>query len=304
MIFETLGDPHLGRKFEAGVPVHRRGERERMQLEKFRQSLFNATAEVHVCMGDLYDKFIVPPEVVLFAAATYLEAANKNPNTTYVVLRGNHDVSRNVDKASSWDIFCALVDQRPNIIAVDEAPVVHENLVFIPYDPFGYDHLEEYLAGYVGIDTAFGHFDIVDFGGSNVAPTALLARYGIKTLINGHDHLARELERHTVRVVVTGSMEPFTHAEDPTGSLYITTTLEELPSLDVKDKNVRVLLQPGETLPEGLDCLSLVAKRVTVEEERHTVDTSDFDAIDLKDMLARALDGLSIKTKLMEQFQS
>ena len=47
-----------------------------------------------------------------------------------------------------------------------------------------------------------------------------------------------------------------------------------------------------------------MAKRVTVEEERHTVDTSDFDAIDLKDMLARALDGLSIKTKLMEQFQS
>ena len=304
MIFETLGDPHLGRRFDTGVPIHRRGERERMQLEKFRQSLFNATAQVHVCMGDLFDKFIVPPEVVLFAAATYLEAANKNPNTTYVVLRGNHDVSRNVDKASSWDIFCALVDQHPNIIAVDKTLVVYENLVFIPYNPFGYDHLEEHLAGSVGIDTAFGHFDVVDFGGPNVAPTALLSRYGIKTLINGHDHLARELERHTVRVVVTGSMEPFTHAEDPTGSLYITTTLEELPRLDVKDKNVRILLQSGETLPEGLDCLSLVVKRVTVEEERHTVDTSDFDAIDLKDMLARALDGLSIKTKLMEQFQS
>lgn len=299
MKIEYLGDPHLGRKFETGVPLHRRGERERNQLAKFRDSLMQTRAEVHVCMGDLFDKFIVPPEVVLFAAATYMEAASINGNTMYVVLRGNHDVSRNTDKASSWDLFCALVDSHPNIWAVDDTPVVMENMIFIPYDPFNYDDLEEHIAE--GVDTAFGHFDIVDFGGHNVAPTELLARHGIKTLINGHDHLPRELDRHGVRVVVTGSMEPFTHAEDPEGQLYVTLSLEELDGADVRQKNVRVLLREGETLPEDLDCLSLTAKRIAVEEDR-VVDTTEFDSLDLDDMLAQTLEGLSIKDQLLGYF--
>lgn len=300
MIYEYLGDPHLGRKFETGVPLHRRGEREALQFENFRQALLNATAEVHVTMGDLFDKFIVPPEVVLFAVSAYREAAEQNPNTTYVILRGNHDVSKNTDKASSWDIFVAFMRDEGNIWTIDDTPAVYENLLFIPYDPFNYDHLEDYLGP--EIDTAFGHFDIVDFGGPNVAPTELLARHGVKTLVNGHDHLARELDRHRVHVVVTGSMEPYTHAEDPEGRLYVTVSLGDLVGLDVRQKNVRVLLKPGETLPEDLDCLSIVAKRVTVDDTDRTVDTTEFDNLDLDDMLSLALEGLSIKPQLLGYF--
>jgi len=298
--YEVLGDPHLGRKFETGVPLHRKGEREHMQRQTFIDALMEATADVHVTMGDLFDKFIVPPEVVLFAAHTYMAAAERNPNTIYVVLRGNHDVSRNRDKASSWDIFCALVDQHPNVWAVDDVPASYENLLFIPYDPFNYDHLEEHLAD--GIDTAFGHFDVVDFGGHNVAPTELLASHGIKTLINGHDHLARELVRDEVRIVVTGSMQPYTHAEDKTGDLYVTVSLDDLGTLDLRDKNVRVLLKAGETLPTDLDCLSLTAKRVA-SDETETVDTTEFDSLDIDDMLAISLDGLTVKDSVMSFFK-
>lgn len=300
MKYEVLGDPHLGRKFETGVPLHRKGERERMQIEKFLASLMNAKAEVHVTMGDLFDKFIVPPEVVLFAAHAYMRAAEDNPNTFYVILRGNHDVSRNTDKASSWDLFCALVDICPNVWAVDEHPVELGGMLFVPYDPFNYDHLEGYLND--GIDTVFGHFDVVDFGGHNVAPTELFARYGVQTLINGHDHLAREFDRHGVRVVVTGSMEPFTHAEDKTGELYVTVTLDELAKLDVRNKNVRILLKPGETLPDEIDCLSLTAKRVS-EDENTSVDTTEFDSLDLDDMLALSLDGLTVKDSVLSFFK-
>lgn len=297
---DWLGDPHLGRKFETGVPLHRRGEREYMQRQKFIDSIMSTTADVHVCLGDLFDKFIVPPEVVLFAAATYMQAAEQNPNTIFVVLRGNHDVSRNVDKASSWDLFYALVEPHGNIWAVDEHPVQMENMLFVPYDPFHYDYLDFHLND--EIDTVFGHFDLVDFGGHNVAPIELFARYGVKTLINGHDHLAREFDRHGVHIVVTGSMEPFTHAEDPTGDLYVTVTLDELAKLDVRNKNVRVLLKDGETLPDDLDCLSLVAKRVALDEDR-TVDTTEFDSLDLQDMLAMNLDGLSVKDSIMSYFK-
>jgi DNA repair exonuclease SbcCD nuclease subunit len=301
MKYEVLGDPHLGRKFETGVPLHRKGEREHMQREKFLASLMNAKAEVHVTMGDLFDKFIVPPEVVLFASHAYMRAAEDNPNTTYVVLRGNHDVSRNADKASSWDLFCALVDQHPNVWAVDEHPIEYEGMLFVPYDPFNYDHLEVHLNA--GIETVFGHFDIVDFGGHNVAPTELFARYGVKTLVNGHDHVGRRLVQHGVEVIVTGSMEPFTHAEDKTGDLYVTVTLDELAKLDVRNKNVRVLLKDGETLPDDLDCLSLVAKRVIDDDADRTVDTEEFDSLDLDDMLALSLDGLTVKDSVLSFFK-
>lgn len=301
MNYEVLGDPHLGRKFETGVPLHRKGEREHMQREKFIRSLMDTYADLHVCIGDLFDKFVVPPEVLLFAVGTYMEAAAKNPNTTYIVLRGNHDVSRNVDKASSWDIFVAMVDSHPNIVAVDDVPYTYENMLFIPYDPFNYDHLEVHLNA--GIETVFGHFDIVDFGGHNVAPTELFARYGVKTLINGHDHVARELDRDGVHIIVTGSMEPFTHAEDKTGDLYVTVTLDELAKLDVRNKNVRVLLKDGETLPDDLDCLSLVAKRVIDDDADRTVDTEEFDSLDLDDMLALSLDGLTVKDSVLSFFK-
>lgn len=301
MKYEVLGDPHLGRKFETGVPLHRRGEREHLQREKFLASLMNAKAEVHVTMGDLFDKFIVPPEVVLFAAHAYMRAAEDNPNTLYVVLRGNHDVSRNADKRSSWDLFCALVYQHPNVWAIDEHPVEYEGMLFVPYDPFNYDHLEVHLND--GIEIVFGHFDIVDFGGHNVAPTELFARYGVKTLINGHDHVARELDRDGVHIIVTGSMEPFTHAEDKTGELYVTVTLDELARLDVHNKNVRVLLKDGETLPDDLDCLSLVAKRVIDDDADRTVDTQEFDSLDLDDMLALSLEGLTVKDSVLSFFK-
>lgn len=300
MKYEVLGDPHLGRKFETGVPLHRRGDREQMQRQKFIDSLMNAKAEVHVTMGDLFDKFVVPPEVVLFAADAYMRAADENPNTLYVVLRGNHDVSRNADKASSWDIFCALVYPHANIWAIDEHPVEHEGMLFIPYDPFNYDHLEVHL--HAGISLVFSHFDIVDFGGHNVIPTKLFAKHGIGLVVNGHDHLARVERRDDVEIVVTGSMQPYTHGEDTVGELYVTTTLEALSHLDVTNKNVRVLLKPGETLPDGLDCLSLTAKRLADDEDR-TVDTEEFDTLDLDEMLGLSLDGLSIKDSVLSFFK-
>ena len=64
---QTLGDPHLARKFNTGVPTHRKGEREEMVKDTF-AGIVNAPGyKLHVCMGDLFDKFRVPEEDILFA---------------------------------------------------------------------------------------------------------------------------------------------------------------------------------------------------------------------------------------------
>ena len=45
-----------------------------------------------------------------------------------------------------------------------------------------------------------------------------------------------------------------------------------------------------------------MAKRVSDDQEDRTVDTSEFDTLDLKDMLAITLEGLSIKDQLIGYF--
>lgn len=293
---ELLGDPHAGRKFETGVPLHRRGEREQLQMMKFRDNLLNTDVDIHINMGDTFDKFIVAPEVVLAVASYYFSAAEKNPNTLYIILQGNHDVSRNKDKASSFDLLSALVYSHPNIWAIDAEPVVYDGLLLVPFNMFGYGDLENYITP--DVKAVFGHFDVVDFGGLNVVPTELFAKHGISHVYTGHDHVARVERRHNVEITVTGSMEPFTHAEDPEGKAYVTLTLAELAGRDVTNMNVRILLADGETLPTDIDCLSLTAKRVS-SDEIVTVDTTTFDAIDLGDMLASALGGLAVKDLIL-----
>lgn len=298
----VMGDPHLGRKFKTGVPLHRVGDREAAQWEQFANELWSCETKYHINMGDLFDKFVVAPEIVLEAVRIYKQAAHYNPDTIYVVIEGNHDRAKDSTKKSSFDLFANLVVDVPNIAVVQEAGMlIGSKMAALPYHPFR--TAEEILDETPGnLDVVFGHWDIQDWGGDNVIPTKLMAQRGIKLAVSGHDHLAREEKRDGVNIIVTGSMQPFTHAEDADGDLYVTVTLAELEGMDVLNKNVRVLLKEGESLPTDLDCLSLTAKRITNEDDKIEVDTSDFDSLDLGQMLARALDGLTIKDQLMGEF--
>lgn len=296
--YVTLGDPHLGRKFKTGVPLHRVGEREQIQWNEFEDRLYGHKAQFHVCMGDLFDKFNVPYEIVLRAADIYVRAAQKQRFCQFIILRGNHDVSRDTSKRSAFDVFKALTGLEPNIMVIENVTEI-EGMGFVPYDAF--QPVSEQVSQLSnGLEVVFMHHDFTDFGGDHVIPTKALADKNINHVIDGHDHIARIEKSHGVIVEIVGSMQPYTHGEDKTGEWYITTSLpiEE----DVTNKNVRVLLKPGETLPTDLDCLSLTAKRVTDDDDKIEVDTSDFENLDLKDLLASALDGLSCKDLLMEKF--
>src|SRR3546814_19137811 len=78
-------------------------------------------------------------------------------------------------------------------------------------------------------------------------PYTTLFRSGL-TIYSGHYHLPGEYEVDGHTVVCTGSMEPYSHAEDPSGDLYVTLTLAELEARDdLHDKCVRVLLDRKST---------------------------------------------------------
>lgn len=300
--FTTMGDPHLGRKFRTGVPLHRIGDREDSVWEDFEQSLMTVNTGLHICMGDLFDKFSVPPEVVLRAYRIYREAAEHHPDTTFFILRGNHDVSRDTTRGSSFDLFTELVRNISNVHIIDQ--VTHfQDYGFVPFDAFSSaeDQVRELPDD---LDAVFMHHDFVDFGGSHVIPTKLLASKGNTVVVNGHDHLARSEKRHGVDVHMTGSLQPYTHAEDDNQHWYVTISLDELSEYDVTNKNVRVILQEGEDLPADLDCLSLIAKReLSGAEDVLDQDTTDFDTFDIKTALSEALHP-SVREELMEKFDA
>ena len=286
----TLGDPHLGKKFETGVPLHRRGDREAMQLAEFEAHLMAAPPGLHICMGDIFDKMIVPYTVVYRAAMAYRRVVEANPNTTYAVIRGNHDASRDADRVSAFQIFAELV--RPyGVMVADEEPVFFADwkVVLLPWHPFitaeemlDYPHSTEWAGC-----TAFGHWDVV-MGDTNQLPVRRLEELGVVRAVTGHDHNKRELVMDGLPVTVTGSMQPYSHSEDSAGRLYVTCSLAQVladPEA-YRDKCLRVRLGPDEVLDQAIDCLQLTIQKGDVEAM--DLGEVDFEAFDLAALFDQA----------------
>lgn len=276
---KLLGDPHLGRSFIHGVPLHRRGERERMQFTQFRNSILVPGGDLHVCMGDLFDKAIVPYSTILNTALAYAEAAQKNPKTQYVILKGNHDWMRDLEKPSAFDLFARMVKHVNNIHVVTEHYQIEKNL-FCAWHPT--ISSEDMIRDNVwDCTTVFGHWDIDDYGGDNLnlIPTKLLSELRVKKAYTGHIHKPQEFTRDNVNVVVVGSMQPYAHGEEIDETLYQTVTKKQLLAADVgayHDKCLRVDLSAEELLDVEVDCLQLTVRKEKAEGKMQ-VTLGEFD---------------------------
>lgn len=288
-----IGDPHLGRRFETGVPLHRRGERERNQLAKFKQELATPGVSTVVGMGDLFDHPHVGYSVVLAA----YEAVRDAP-CEVVILGGNHDEPRNLSVVGAFQLFEKLCEPLRHVTVVSREPQVIDGVAYFPWD-WTTSAVEQVakVRCVAGVKVAIGHWDLISFGGdeSHIAPVkALQEAFGPDIRIyTGHYHLEGEYQVEGVPVLCTGSLEPYSHAEDPQGDLYISLTLAELESYagDLKNKCVRVFLSEGEELPADLDCLALTAKRVRSEELE--LEQISLDHFSWKEVLSSALEPLA-----------
>lgn len=263
-----LGDPHLGRSFVNGVPLHRRGAREKMVWRDFLAALDRAAdCDLHVCLGDLFDKWIVSYDLILDTADAYKVAAEANPNTIFVILKGNHDWTRDLERRSAFDVFTKLVAGVPNIVIVKDVVEI-QGLIFYPWHPLW--TAQEKLKDVEG-KVLFGHFD-VEFGDHNQVPTTL----HFERIYTGHDHKARRLTRHGTEVIVVGSMQPYAHGEEADDRLYITLRADQLDGAgDLQNKCVRIL----GPLEEEIDCLQLTFKQEKNDDddELDNVTLGDFD---------------------------
>ncbi|RQS17076.1 metallophosphoesterase [Burkholderia sp. Bp8998] len=297
-----LGDPHLGRAFLTGVPLDRRGERERMQMNEFVESLF-ADVDVNICLGDIFDTFVVPPEIVLAVASAYREAARARPNTWFVLTRGNHDASRDADKRSSFDLLYQLLNGVENIvIAKDDVQIVEHGIFrlgVVPWHPFtnSKDMARKLVEdGYKEFDLVVGHWDRVTFEDNphNAVPLFEL-RPLTKLVVSGHDHRPYDETLNGVRLIFPGSMQPYAHGENDKDSRYVTLTLEELRAVvattpdQFHDVAVRVLLKPGEQIDFPVDAWALTTKPIADNGEEYVDITMQTESFDMVDILSRCL---------------
>jgi len=305
--FQTLGDPHLGRSFIHGVPLTRRGEREHLVWSQFEAHVSSPTADIHVCVGDLFDKAIVPYNTIVRAAEIYREAANDNPDVKFVVLKGNHDWMRDLTSVSAFDIFAKIVEGTKNIHVVDNWFKI-DDLAFFAWQPVMSASEMVQRAGSAKV--AFGHWDVKDFnnGNINLIPTKELAGVGVETAYTGHIHKPETFTRDDVEVFVTGSMQPYAHGEEENTDLYVTLTLEQLAqtNLNLANRCVRIVLSPGENLGEEIDCLQLTIKRDgSVDEPLAAVSLGDFDMDAMfRKSFAEAGVGEAIAGQLMAAYHS
>lgn len=272
---KLLGDPHVGRHFVRNVPLHRRGDRERLVWEKFEAELDPAGCAYHICMGDLFDNDKVSFNTIVRAARLYLAAADEHPQTDFYVLAGNHDLSRDLEHISAFELFSMIIGRDNNVTCVTQ-PMLIENMVLNPWNPL---YPARDMIAHMPGEIYFGHND-VDLRSDpfNLLPTPELAKLGFKEAYTGHVHLPTTFDRDGVKVTVVGSMLPYAHGEDATGETYVTLGLDEIGDHDLTNKCVRIRLKPGEVFDQQLDCLQLQIEREgAAEAEELDVSLGDFD---------------------------
>lgn len=308
--FSVLGDTHLGRTFTNNVPLHRRGDREQMVRDQFRRELMSKkeSGSIHVHMGDLFDKPIVDLNTLLFAADIYRSAAAVYPDTEFFVLQGNHDAHRDVEKASSFDVFASLVENCDNITVVRH--IVHlKECTLIPWSPTksALEMVKRAFPTPRSTDhTVFAHWDLdLRSPDYNLIPTNELADAGVKTVYNGHIHLPSSFKRGEVTVHGTGSMQPYAFGEDAQGTFYIDLDLETARNIKpelIKDKCVRITLKPGEIFDLTLDVLQVQVRTI---EENEPVDLRvSFEEFDLAGIYNTSLEKFAMSIEVREKLSS
>lgn len=294
-----IGDPHLGRRFITNVPLSARGVKEE-QLRQAYISNLNTDADIIVMMGDLFDKFDVPNDVILFAFRELERAAHQNFKTTYIFNKGNHDESRDISKKSSYQLFFELVEKAElsNVLIVNEECVIYQEIGVVPWHPFQspkemVNELWELQSELdVGIQYILTHNDVSDYGSDADATNMMdfegLAEFKDAVVLNGHVHQPTTKMYGDLKVVNVGSMLPLAFNEDLTGAFYVTLSLKEFEDMDkslLKDKSVRVVLRPDEEAPDQIECLQFKVKRVNEEGEDDVgqVEAEDFELKTLYD---------------------
>lgn len=288
-----IGDPHFGRKFLTGVPKDRLGDREKLILEDFK-TLLSSNVDYIIIMGDLFDKFIVTPTVVQIVYDCLV-----NTSTSIYILPGNHDLSKDTTKVSSFNLLKILVNKTlKNVKIIDKTEIISVNdnfcLVLDAYCPFSNtsvlsEDLKNQLLSKKKSKTkiiSFGHWDSLDIIDDGWIPSDLMLQLS-DLVVSGHEHSFKSYiyPKDTTKtpVLFTGSMQPYSHAEDPLKEYYVTIDEDDLEDFlkdnDTTNKCIRIFCSKDFVLSEPINCLSL-SYLIKESIDVHALDEEEIETLD------------------------
>lgn len=288
-----IGDVHIGKTFRTGVPKDRIGERESMILRQLTE-LLHRDVDYTVLVGDLFDKVRVSNSD-LYNLITIVETAvTAKPDVTFAIINGNHDMPKEVDRISSFQLFEKYFEKAslPNLKIVSK----HDSRNILVEPKFGvllylshynaFSSLDEEIGNEIInqdlIDSypyriAFGHWETIDFGSDHFidrdVPKVILNQFN--TVITGHEHKPKLTILEDIPVLTSGSMQPYAYGEELNyeKDFYVTLKASEVKSKLKKDpdsfKNsyVKILIEKTDDLVDPFDCLGRTYKNVSVKKD-------------------------------------
>lgn len=296
MDFTLIGDVHIGRKFRSrDIPMEAKGLREEILWAQFKRKIDEAIGakKTTIIMGDLFDS----PHINyndLMKVYGELKRFEYAPLHTYI-LAGNHDLAKDKDICSAFEILQELFRDSLYIHFVLEPEVINENCLLLPYMSSEelinceiFNHYQQ-----KGFEV-YGHFEEADFP---------LLKQSFTKVYTGHIHSPRREDN----LVVVGSIMPLTFAEDPTNTFMKTCTLAEYKE-DEKagvsfGRCYRLRLEQGEELPLHPKCLQM--SRYVEPKEKSLKDEDldvTFEPFDLEKLMHEALDNLGLFEEVFNHY--
>jgi predicted phosphodiesterase len=266
--FKLIGDPHITRKFDFGVPLARKGERERSLFVDLNERLNSGDEPMVIMVGDLLEKPLCSLQDLYSILEMILKSAYSQPYRTFVMMAGNHDISAQKETKGGFDILNLFNGLVKNLIVVMKPTVINKVALFPwEWDRTALEQLEDVRG--LKFRYAVGHWDLVKYDemyADHMCPALELTKMGAEEIFSGHWHIPGRYVIEGIAVTCTGSMQPMSHAEDPNGKLYVTLSLEEYLETNpeiLKNKYVRVLAEKGEEVTQLPDCLGFKVQRVS-----------------------------------------
>lgn len=240
MSIQLIGDPHLGKKFKTGVPRTKLGMREESQFNEFEKLVNNPNTNVVIIMGDLFDKCVVSSNTVYRTYQIIQDSVNTDNDRLIIILPGNHDISKDSTQVSSFTIFEKMF-HNGNIKIVTHPQMFclgKFNIFVDSYNPFNTEYeleVNKLFSSQTKPVYSFGHWDDMrspDLG--TYFPLDIIKQKS-KGIYSGHIHTPACFIKDSVTYNYVGSMQPYSHAEDPEHKLYIT-----LDEADILDPNFKL----------------------------------------------------------------
>ena len=320
-----IGDVHIGKTFRNGVPKDRLGERELMVLTQL-EDLLNRETDVTVLVGDLFDKVRVSNKNLDTLIDIFEKACVGNPATKFYVLNGNHDMPKESDRISSFQLFEKYFNKYNSI---DNLKIIskhsEDNFLFLDDVALYFSHYNAFqsldeeltsidICGDFKYRIAFGHWETIDFGSDNFidrhVPKILLDTFNV--IITGHEHKPKlTILEEDIPVITIGSMQPYAFGEELNSekTFYVSTDIETVSKNLKTDINyyhnsyVRLLLDSSEDIPEHFNCLGRSHKKIKDEKsEKETIEKIDGNPVSFHKAFIDHLDNLKIENQNMKEY--